>query len=134
MLLSFTRGSIGTKDIREFIRKHEMKLHSRDVGAEKKGQGHRGAASVHHVEDIHNVEIDDEYVEMEQALEELRGEDAGEEADQEEWAIDEHEAAEILATMLQSQPKEILHAELEAEKGKGALARLHQLEEGGQGL
>ena len=100
-LLSFTRGSIGTADIREFIRKHEMKLHSRDVGAERRGTTTRtSTSSIHHIQEVPDNEIEDDYEEVEQALEELQGDDGDDEHGDEEWAIDEHEAAEILATML----------------------------------
>lgn len=117
-LLSFTRGSIGTSDIREFIRKHEMKLHSRDVGAEKKTATRSTASAIHHIQENPDTEGEEDYAEMEQALEELRPDEHGEERDEDEWAIDEHEAAEILATMLNTQQKKSFTQSWKLKKAK----------------
>ena len=115
-MLSFTRGSIETKDIREFSRKHEMKLHSREVGAEKKST--KSAASVHHIQEMPDTDNDEDYNEMEQALNELREGEAAEEQDEEDWAIDEHEAAEILATTMNTQQKKSFTQSWKLKKAK----------------
>ena len=117
-LLAFTRGSIATKEIREFVRKHEMKLQSREVGAEKKSYIQKNAAAVHHIEENVNTENDEDYHEMEQALEELQEDEAGDEPEDGEWAIEEHEAAEILATMMNTQQKKSFTQSWKLKKAK----------------
>ena len=115
-LLSYTRGSIATKDVKEWTRKFETKLLAKDMGQETKrsvtqGAMQKGTQSVYHLnaeyQDYHADDEDDIY-QVEAALEELHETDNPEnyeEEDTNELILDEHEAAEVLNTMLQQKRK-----------------------------
>ena len=109
-MMSFTRGSIHVRDVKEWVRKFEMKLQSKDVGIEKKPIGASGktnAAMFVQPEEEESY-IDDEVYAIEEALQELQGDD-GETAENDlgenDTALDESEAMEILSTMLYTKKK-----------------------------
>ena len=114
-LLSYTRGSIATKDVKEWTRKFETKLLAKDIGQEPKktvGQSavQKGTQAVYNLaaEATDFAEDEDEIHQVEAALEELHdgdGQTAVDDEDQSELVLDEHEAAEVLNTMLQQKRK-----------------------------
>ena len=121
-LLSFTRGSIIPSEVREWARKHEMKLMAKDVGTEKDRKGTsastRSTAGHYFIEDEHAAE---EINFMEDALNELYSEDAEyEEADSsqvpEDKILDEHEVAEVLNTMIQRKKTFVQSAKIKKAK------------------
>ena len=115
-LLTYTHGSITTKDVKEWTRKFESKLLARDVGTEKRSSttSTRSTAAAHYQLD-EDTEIyqpgqdDDELHLVEAALDDLQS--AGgdgkptEDEEGEELALEEHETAEILNTMLAQKKK-----------------------------
>ena len=114
-LLTYTHGSISTKDVKEWTRKFESKLLAREVGSEKRSSttAARASTATHYQLD-EDVEIypqgqdEDELHLVEAALEDLQG--AGgdgklEEEEGDELALEEHETAEILNTMLAQKKK-----------------------------
>ena len=102
-MMSFNRGSILTKDVKEFLRKNETKLLTKDVGIDKeKKTKATSSAAIHHIEpDSYDAE-DEEIYAVEEALHDLRGgpDGDGDGGDESEGILEEHEAAEILSTML----------------------------------
>ena len=121
-LLSFTRGSIIPSEVREWARKHEMKLMAKDVGTEKDRKGTsastRSTAGHYFIEDEHAAE---EINFMEDALNELYSEDAEyEEVDSsqvpEDEILDEHEVAEVLNTMIQRKKTFVQSAKIKKAK------------------
>ena len=102
-LVSFTQGSILQKDVRAWMRKYVTKLQVSQVGNDKRDKTSRVLLT----EDYDDLADDAmELHMMETALRDLRGEDdsslaeANEDEDQ-IHALEEHEAAEILATLVQ---------------------------------
>eukprot|EP00913_Durusdinium_trenchii_P028227 g26462.t1 len=109
-LLNFTRGSIATKDVKEWTRKHETKLMVKEVGTDtqRKGKTTSGTSSssaVHRMTAEETGDFHDEDEILEAVLEELDGdEDAVQpDGDQEgeEEPLEEHEIREVLNTMFQ---------------------------------
>ena len=103
-MLNYTRGSIAPADIKNWIRKHETKLQVAHVGADAKRSvsGAGTKANLYVSEEASDME-DEEINLMEEALRSLQDRDDGEEQpmDEEIHAIEEHEAAEILSTLIQ---------------------------------
>ena len=108
-LLNFTKGSILPNEIKIWARKSEMKLQASQIGLDKDKDKRAGGASsrsaaMHYIEDTEDV--DDELYLVEEALNELQGEENSvydETTLEEDDVLEEHEAAEILNTMLQGQ-------------------------------
>ena len=100
-LLNYTRGSIDVKDVKEWTRKHETKLQVSQVGIDSKKV--LKPAAVFQTDEVFD-EDEAELHSIEEALRELQGDegrsdDTGGEDDL--HVLEEHEAAEILATMVQ---------------------------------
>ena len=117
-LLTYTHGSITTKDVKEWTRKFESKLLARDVGAEKRNSTTttttRTSTAAHYQLDEDNETLppgqDEEELHLvEAALEDLQGPGADtkglEDEEGEELALEEYETAEILNTMLSQRKK-----------------------------
>ena len=113
-MMSFTRGSLTVRDVKEFVRKHEIKLLTKDVGLEKKEKARASTATtnaIHHVQESDGSEQPDEEIyAVEEALHDLRGDDevaetTGDYHGDTENLLEEHEAAEVLNTMLSQQRK-----------------------------
>ena len=113
-LMTFSQGSILPKDIKTWLRKHEMKLQSKDIGLDRDKKNVMKSAAVHHVN--YDNEAEEDIMLMEQALHDLQG---GEEHDEEheiadedgeEELLEEHEAAEVLNTMLHSRKKTFMQS------------------------
>ena len=110
-MMNFTRGSIATKDVKEWLRKHETKLMAKEVGIEsmktkaKATSGTSSATSMRHLNADENMDYHDEDEILEAVLEELNDEDDGDLGEDgneaEEDALDEHEVKEVLNTMYQ---------------------------------
>jgi len=106
-LLSFTKGSILPNEIKIWARKSEMKLQASQIGLDKdkrSGGASSKTAGMHYIEDTED--IDDELYMVEEALNELQDDENfnfDETALEEDDVLEEHEAAEILNTMLQGQ-------------------------------
>ena len=102
-LVSFTQGSILQKDVRAWMRKYETKLQVSQVGIDKKDKSNRVLLTEGYddlAEDAMELHM------MENALRDLRGEEDGStmeanDDDDQIHALEEHEAAEILATLVQ---------------------------------
>ena len=109
-MMSFTRGSIHVKDVKEWVRKFEMKLQSKDVGIEKRTSvaGSKANAAMYVQPEDDESYIDEEVHAIEEALQELQGDD-GEIVEhdfgEDDTALDEAEAQEILSTMLHTKKK-----------------------------
>ena len=125
-LLNYSRGSIKPGDIREWIRKHETKLQASQVGIEKEKKGTMttssrmtSSAAAHYINAEPNDLEDDEIYAVEEALQDLQGEDEeghdGEDGDGS--VLEEHEAAEVLSTILQQKKKTYMQT-LKAKKAK----------------
>lgn len=109
-MMSFTRGSIHVTDVKEWVRKFEKKLQSKDVGTEKRttNTGMKSNAAMYVQPEEEESYIDDEVYAIEEALQELQGDDgeiAENDLGENDMALDESEAQEILSTMLQTKKK-----------------------------
>ena len=114
-MMAFTRGSLTVRDVKEFVRKHEIKLLTKDVGLEKKDKPRSSTTpstnAIHHVQESEGSEQQDDEIHMvEEALHDLQDADGGEELQGDyggdnENLLEEHEAAEVLNTMLNQQRK-----------------------------
>ena len=109
-MMSFTRGSIHVKDVKEWVRKFEMKLQSKDVGTEKRTSvvGTKTNSAMYVQPEDDESYVDDEVYAIEEALQELQGDDgeiAENDLGENDTALDESEAMEILSTMLQTKKK-----------------------------
>ena len=103
-LLNYTRGSIEPADIREWVRKHETKLQVSQVGTDLRKDKSKPNSN-YLIEETYDPE-EDEINLMEDAIRELRGDVEPDPADDdgpedEVHTLNEQEAAEILATMVQ---------------------------------
>ena len=104
--LNYTRGSIISRDVREWVRKHETKLQVSQVGIEKdkKSSSSGAKVSAHYLQNHEDAddEEDDEIHALEEALVDLTGEDGASMVQNEDdvYTLEESEAAEILSTML----------------------------------
>lgn len=122
-LMAFSRGSILVNDVKEWCRKHEMKLQARDVGVERKG-GSKTYQS--YATTTVEPEDEDELQAMEEIYRELHPDEGGEEGSELgtedfEDALEEHEAKEILNTLVTSKKKTFMQS-LKTKRAK-ALAR-----------
>ena len=117
-LLNFSRGSIVPKDIREWVRKHETKLQVAHVGLDKRTTSTKSSTAHYVTAEDFDPEEDEIHV-VEEALRDLQPEDqeAATEGAEEE-ILEEHEAAEILSTILQQQKKKTYTQTLKAKKAK----------------
>ena len=122
-LMAFSRGSILVNDVKEWCRKHEMKLQARDVGVERKVN-----TKTYQTLATTNVEPEeeDELRAMEEIYRELHPDDCGEDeselgAEDIEDVLEEHEAKEILNTLVTSKKKTFMQS-LKTKRAK-ALAR-----------
>ena len=101
-LLNYTRGSISPKDVREWVRKHETKLQVSQVGIDPK-KVTKPNATLYTEEAMDQDE--EELRNIEEALRDLQGDDGatsvGDPIEDEAHVLEEHEAAEILAMMVQ---------------------------------
>ena len=126
-MLSFTQGSIAVTDVKSWCRKHVMKLLAKEVGAEKTKLSGNKSSSVYSLAPDEEDPEDDELYAMEELLRELQpGEDAQSEMAESELiedgeVLDEHEAKEVLSTMI-AQKKKTFMQSLRTKKAK-ALAR-----------
>ena len=83
-MMNFNRGSIATKDVKEWVRKHETKLMAKEVGIDpnkNKGKSSAGTSSttpVHHMSVDDQVDYTDENEILEAVLEELNDDEDGE--------------------------------------------------------
>ena len=117
-LLTFTRGSILPSDVREWARKHEMKLQAKDIGLDKDRKVTSGLKANYMVEEDDDPE---ELYLMEEALNELRPEeddsithesDISAEGD----ILEEHDVAELLNTMIQKKKTFVQSAKIKKAK------------------
>ena len=107
-MMAFTRGVLSVRDVKEFVRKHEIKLLTKDVGSTEKDKKRASASTsaIHHIEESDQSENYDEEIHVvESALKELRGDVGDEETEDHDEYLDEEEAAEVLATMLGQRKK-----------------------------
>lgn len=106
-MLNYTRGSILPQDVKEWIRKHETKLHVSQVGLEqskKTSSSTTSKASGNYFMDEEETDQDEEVFALESALRDLQDDSHHEESVStlvdDGSILEEHEAAEILNTML----------------------------------
>ena len=128
-LLNYPRGSILRVDIREWVRKHETKLQVSHGGHRPQGwfyiiEEHYGIGELH---PEYDTEYEDEINMVEEALRDLQGGDdeegdpTGDGGSSEVGStLEEHEAAEVLSTILQ-QRKKTYQQTLKAKKSKELL-------------
>ena len=121
-LMAFSRGSILVKDVKEWCRKHEMKLQAKEVGTDKKGNSKVYQTFATNLD----PEDDDELRAMEEIYRELHPEEPGgdeSEGDPEDFedTLEEHEAKEILNTLVTHKKKTFMQS-LKTKRAK-ALAR-----------
>ena len=126
-LLNYTRGSVDVKDVKEWTRKHETKLQVSQVGIDSKKV--LKPAAVFHTDEVFD-EDEAELHSIEEALRELQGDegrsdDTGGEDDL--HVLEEHEAAEILATMVQKKKSYLQSVQSKKfkELGRGYRGRPH---------
>ena len=120
-LLNYTRGSILPTHVREWVRKHETKLQVAQVGVDsKKTTSTRSHQTMMTVPE--ETDTDEEEIHMiEAAIRDLKDEDDGDktdlgDGDKDGAILEEHEAAEVLSTMLQK--KKSYTQTLKAKKSK----------------
>ena len=128
-MLAFGRGSVAVSDVKSWCRKHEMKLQARDVGNDKKSQGGTGSgrgSGIHYLPEEEDFDEEELYA-MEELLREAgHGDDGSTEAaefeafDNDE-ILEEHEAKEVLSTMIAQKKKTFLQS-LKTKRAK-AVAR-----------
>ena len=122
-MMNFTRGSIATKDVKTWLRKHETKLQIKEVGIDKEKPKPKNN-QVNYIQNEGEADSEPEVEVLQAALEELGHEENSILEDQtaqgeEEVYFEEHEAAEILATMLhQQQKKRTFTQSLQLKKAK----------------
>ena len=128
-MLAFGRGSVAVSDVKNWCRKHEMKLQARDVGTEKRhggGSGNGRGSMVHYLPEEDDFDEEELYA-MEELLREAgQGDDGSTEVaeydtmDNDE-ILEEHEAKEVFSTMIAQKKKTFLQS-LKTKRAK-ALAR-----------
>ena len=138
-MMAFTQGSILVRDVKSWCRKHEMKLLAKDVGADKsKALTTSKASSVMNLSTEEEELEEDEILAMEELWRELHpGQDGDDysvytETAEEDDIMDEHEAKEVLSTML-SQKKKTFMQSLRTKKAKNLARGYGQWRGGGQG-
>ena len=126
-MLAFTQGAIEVKDVKSWCRKHEMKLLAKEVGAEKSRSSGAKTNSVYSMAPDDEDYDDDELLAMEELYRELHpGEDGQSEIAESDLfddgeVMEEHEAKELLSTMIAHKKKTFMQS-LKTKKAK-ALAR-----------
>ncbi len=128
-MLAFGRGSVAVMDVKNWCRKHEMKLQARDVGVDKKSQGGTGSgrgSMIHYLPEEDDFDEEELYA-MEELLREAGpGDDGSTEAAEfetldNEDILEEHEVKEVLSTMIAQKKKTFLQS-LKTKRAK-AVAR-----------
>lgn len=110
-MMNYTRGSISSRDIREWVRKLETKLQTSQLGNDNKDKKASSSSSTTTktsgnyltVEDATDNDYeDDEIFALEEAIKDLHGgsDSLSGIGDDENQTLEEHEVAEILSTML----------------------------------
>ena len=122
-LMAFSRGSILVKDVKEWCRKHEMKLQVKDVGTDRKV----GSKSFQTYLTQNDADEEDEIRAFEEFYNELHPDDCGGDGsdgyiDDPDDVLEEHEAKEILNTMVSQTKKKTFLQSLKTKRAK-ALAR-----------
>ena len=126
-MLAFTQGSILVRDVKGWCRKHEMKLLAKDVGVDRtKTPLTSKASAVMSLQADEEEPDDDELMAMEELWRELHpGEGDDETAEtympEDDDVMEEHEAKEVLSTML-TQKKKTFMQNLRTKRAKN-LAR-----------
>ena len=128
-MLAFGRGSVAVQDVKNWCRKHEMKLQARDVGNDKRSTGGSGSgrgSTTHYLPEQNDFDEEELYA-MEELLREAGpGDDRSTEIaeydtlDNDE-ILEEHEAKEVLSTMIAQKKKTFLQS-LQTKRAK-TLAR-----------
>lgn len=117
-MLNFTHGCIRPTSVKEWLRKNETKLSAAELGADrKKANGVLLTEALDELEDPQEYEVDEEINELEAYLMDYQ---KSQENDPEE-ILEENEAAEILATVLQQKRsyKQALKLRKEKELSRG---------------
>jgi hypothetical protein len=117
-MLNFTHGCIRPTSVKEWLRKNETKLSAAELGADrKKANGVLLTEALDELEDPQQYEVDEEINELEAYLMDYQ---KSQENDPEE-ILEENEAAEILATVLQQKRsyKQALKLRKEKELSRG---------------
>ena len=117
-MLNYTHGCIKPHSVKEWLRKNETKLSAAELGADRKkphGILHTEALDEH--DDSEEQEVDDEIEELEAYLVDLKQKSDDDLDD----VLEENEAAEILATVLQQKRsyKQALKLRKEKELSRG---------------
>eukprot|EP00435_Cladocopium_sp_Y103_P049106 s3051_g14.t1 len=137
-MLAFTQGSIEVKDVKSWCRKHEMKLLAKEVGNEKSKSPTSKTSSVHSTITEDDEFDEDELLAMEEMMRELHpGEDGQSEIAESDLfedgeVMDEHEAKEVLSTMI-TQKKKTFMQSLRTKKAKALARGYGQWKDKGQG-
>lgn len=138
-MMAFTQGSILVRDVKSWCRKHEMKLLAKDVGSDKSKMLNTSKASSVMTLNTEEDELEeDEILAMEELWRELHpGQDGDDhsvytETAEEDDIMDEHEAKEVLSTML-SQKKKTFMQSLRTKKAKNLARGYGQWRGGSQG-
>ena len=119
-MMAFTRGSIVMSDVKGWMRKHEMKLNAKEVGTERKTGKSNQTFLLNNSQDDEDEADEDEIMALQSALQDLQGGELPAEDNEEvdEEAIEEHEAAEILSTMIATQRKKTFVQSQKLKKAK----------------
>lgn len=103
-IINYTRGSISPKDVKEWVRKYETKLQVSQVGIEKKGQtSNTKTNSSYYVTENDTENNDKDIYALESALQDFQGgnrQNKNGPVKKDSSVLDEHEAAEVLNTIL----------------------------------
>ena len=134
-MLAFTQGSILVRDVKSWCRKHEMKLLAKDVGSDRKNPANSRPSAVMNLQPDEEDLEDDEILAMEELWRELQpveGDTASVEDStlDDEELMDEHEAKEVLSTMLNQRKKTFMQS-LRTKKAKNLARGYGQWRNGG---
>jgi len=135
-MLAFTQGSILVRDVKGWCRKHEMKLLAKDVGVERsKTPLTSRTSAVMSLQNEDEEPDEDEIAAMEELWRELHPGDGDEETVEsyvpdEDDVMEEHEAKEVLSTML-TQKKKTFMQSLRTKKAKNLARGYGQWRNGG---
>ena len=107
-------------DVKGWMRKHEMKLNAKEVGTERKTGKSNQTFLLNNNQDDEDEADEDEIMALQSALQDLQGGELPAEDNEEvdEEAIEEHEAAEILSTMIATQRKKTFVQSQKLKKAK----------------
>lgn len=126
-MMAFTRGSILVSDVKNWCRRHEMKLQAKEVGVDRTSKTSSSTRSnlYYTLDDDSVIEDEDELLALDEFMREIGDEVPGEPPDGEpsefDDILDEHEVKEVLSTMMANRKKTFAQS-LKARKAK-ALAR-----------